>query len=182
MSLELRFALTGLKTLSGRTGSRLGWLLISRNLDRLRNPSDRWRRSKKSAGKRHVSQRLNILIAEDNATNRLILSQLLKDDHDIEFCDNGKAAVDAAERRIFDLILMDIHMPVLNGLEATEAIRATGNNVPIIALTADKEFADAPRSSGDGVNGIVLKPISIPELFDAIARHARVSVPSVDQD
>ena len=123
-----------------------------------------------------MSQRLNILIAEDNATNRLILSELLKHEHDIEFCDNGKSAIDAAERGGIDLILMDIHMPILNGLEATEAIRATGNEVPIIALTADKEFSESAASSDLGLNGIILKPIRVSELFGAIARHAPIPV------
>ncbi|GJL97049.1 MAG: hypothetical protein DHS20C06_08660 [Hyphobacterium sp.] len=129
-----------------------------------------------------MSQRLSILIAEDNATNRLILSELLKTEHHIEFCDNGKAAVDAAERGEFDLILMDIHMPILNGLEATQAIRATGNDIPIVALTADKEFANASSSASCGLNGIVLKPIAVIDLFDAIARHTPHHVSAEDQN
>jgi CheY-like chemotaxis protein len=119
-----------------------------------------------------VSQRLNILIAEDNATNRLILSELLKTDHDLEFCDNGKAAVEAVERGGIDVILMDVHMPILNGLAATTAIRATGNKVPIIALTADAEFAENPTALDCGLNDIILKPITVHELFEVIARHA----------
>jgi len=124
-----------------------------------------------------VSQRLNILIAEDNATNRLILSELLKTDHDLEFCDNGKAAVEAAKRGGIDVILMDVHMPILNGLEATAAIRAVGNDVPIIALTADKEFAETPTALDCGLNGIILKPITVHELFAAIAHY----VPACDR-
>ncbi|MDP3660959.1 ATP-binding protein [Phenylobacterium sp.] len=118
-------------------------------------------------------RRLRILAAEDNPTNQLVLRSLLAAvDCDLEIVGDGRQAVAAAKTGHFDLILMDIQMPEINGVEATRAIRAheatIGRRTPIIALSANvmnhqvKEYAEA------GIDHSVAKPIELAKLFAAI--------------
>lgn len=114
-----------------------------------------------------------MLVAEDNATNQKLLLALLKErGHRVTMAGNGREAVETSAARRFDLILMDVQMPEMNGLEATAAIRArereTGAHVPIIALTAHAMSGDRERCLEAGMDAYVAKPLRPDELFATI--------------
>jgi len=117
---------------------------------------------------------LRILAAEDNEVNQLVLKTLLAQAGlEPTIVENGEQAVAAWEREDWDLILMDIQMPVMDGPAATRAIRAreaeTGRGpIPIIALTANAMTHQSESYRAAGMNGLVAKPIKVGELFAAI--------------
>jgi CheY-like chemotaxis protein len=116
---------------------------------------------------------LRILLAEDNAVNRKLVTALLgKRGHTVVTVRNGREAVTAAEKRECDLILMDVQMPEMDGLEATVAIRVaekvTGSHVPIIALTAHAMKGDREACIGAGADGYLAKPVNAKALFELI--------------
>jgi len=116
---------------------------------------------------------LRILVAEDHAINqRLVMSLLRKAGHSVAMAGDGAEAVAAFEREPFDLILMDVQMPVMDGLAATAAIRArergTGSHAPIVALTAHAMKGDLERFLQSGMDGYVSKPIRPEELARVI--------------
>ncbi|MGO9107989.1 MAG: PAS domain S-box protein, partial [Thermoguttaceae bacterium] len=122
-----------------------------------------------------VPSGLCVLVVEDNEFNQEVVASLLKKrGHVAVLADNGKAALTAWEREPFDLILMDVQMPDMDGFAATEAIRAkeraTNNHVPIIALTAHAMKGDRERCLAAGMDAYVSKPIRAAELFEAIGR------------
>jgi PAS domain S-box-containing protein len=117
---------------------------------------------------------LHILLAEDNPFNqKLALGLLGKEGHSVVVVGNGTEAVARAEREAFDLILMDVQMPEMDGFQATAAIRrreaASGRRTPILAMTAYAMKGDRERCLAAGMDGYVSKPIRARELFDAIA-------------
>ncbi|MDU8913698.1 ATP-binding protein [Aestuariicoccus sp. MJ-SS9] len=105
-----------------------------------------------------------VLIVEDNRINRIVLRDLLeKDGHQVDEAHDGQQGVEKVKRNSYDLVFMDISMPVLDGVEATRAIRrseARGTRLPIIALTAHARLADKERFRAAGVDDILAKPIS----------------------
>jgi PAS domain S-box-containing protein len=126
---------------------------------------------------------LRILLVEDNATNQLVaLSLLEKDGHTVETALNGQEALTALAAQPFDVVLMDVQMPVMDGFEATahirEAERATGRHVPIIAMTAHAMKGDRDRCLCAGMDGYVTKPIRAEELCRALADFAPATASS----
>ncbi|MGV9010328.1 ATP-binding protein [Brevundimonas sp.] len=121
---------------------------------------------------------LHVLVVDDNATNRFVAGKLLElfgCTH--ETAEDGGQAVERASQRPFDLILMDIKMPVMDGIEATRAIRASGGSqalIPIVALTANADPRDEIEYLAAGMNGVVQKPIQ-PDLLLAAIRRALTS-------
>lgn len=119
---------------------------------------------------------LNILVAEDVTANADLLTLRLQDaGHHTEWVQNGALAVEAVQCRGYDLILMDVQMPEMDGLTATRKIRqweAEQNRsaIPIIALTAGAFQDDRDAANDAGMNGFVTKPIQFDKLFDEIAR------------
>ena len=118
---------------------------------------------------------LKILLAEDNATNQLLAIRLLeKRGHQIIVAGNGKEAVAAVEREPFDVVLMDVQMPELDGYEATRQIRqrekAAGGHMPIIAMTAHALKGDRERCLASGMDDYVAKPLRANELWQALAQ------------
>ena len=115
-----------------------------------------------------------ILIAEDNPTNRLVATRMLERmGHRVEAVENGREAVEAVQRGGFDLVLMDVMMPEMDGLAATEAIRRLGGaaaGIPIIGLTANAMAADQERCLAAGMTHFETKPISASRLGAAIVR------------
>jgi len=117
---------------------------------------------------------LRILLAEDSVLNqKLALALLDRQGHAVTIVGNGKRAVEAVSRDSFDLILMDISMPEMDGLEATAAIRdmqrAGGLHTPIIAMTAHALVGDRERCLEAGMDAYVAKPIRPQELYRTLA-------------
>ena len=118
---------------------------------------------------------LRILLAEDNAVNQRLASRMLeKRGHRVAVCCNGKEAVDSFANEVFDLILMDVQMPEMDGFEATAAIRKaeirTGRHIPIVALTAHAMKGDRERCLAAGMDAYLAKPIR-PEELDEVLDH-----------
>jgi two-component system, sensor histidine kinase len=114
----------------------------------------------------------HILVVDDNATNRMVAQSLVEMfDCTSESAEDGVEAVEAARSGRFDLILMDIRMPNMDGVEATKAIRAMPGPVgvtPIIALTANADPEDAKGYLAAGMNGVVEKPMKPEHLLNAL--------------
>jgi len=107
-----------------------------------------------------------ILLVEDNELNRDMLSRRLeRKGYTIAIAVDGQQAVDMAAATPYDLILMDMSLPVLDGWEATRLIRATGSKVPIIALTAHAMDGDERKAREAGCDDYDTKPIDLPRLL-----------------
>jgi CheY-like chemotaxis protein len=120
-----------------------------------------------------ASAGLSILLAEDNAVNQLVAVRMLeRQGHVVEVVSDGEQAVEALGRGKFDLVLMDVQMPNLDGLEATERIREierhTGEHLPILALTAHALKGDREKCLAAGMDGYLTKPITSAALQKAI--------------
>lgn len=115
---------------------------------------------------------LNILIVEDNKINQMVTKKLLdKSDHTCMIAENGLEAIELVEKLKFDLILMDIHMPVLNGFDASKKIRELGITTPIIALTASDKNEIINEMAINGINDVLVKPFEIKDLQVIIEKH-----------
>ena len=129
---------------------------------------------------------LHILVAEDNDINQQIITGLLGPlNGHVDMVDNGLQAVAAVTRSHYDFVLMDAHMPEMDGITATKKIRSLPepvSDVPIIALTADAMRGDRGKFLDAGMNDYVVKPIDQRELFKAIARGIDTSVPVPEAD
>lgn len=116
-----------------------------------------------------------ILLVEDNPTNILVATKMLKKaKQKVETATNGKEAFQLLESREFDLVLMDIQMPVMDGFEATQQIRKSGTafaDIPIIALTAGVMKEDIQRCYDIGMNDFLSKPVNYKELEEMLYRH-----------
>jgi CheY-like chemotaxis protein len=125
-----------------------------------------------------------ILLAEDNLVNqRLAVRFLEKDGHEVVVASNGEEAVAAWLRQPFDLILMDLQMPKMDGFEATLKIRSaeTGAvHIPIVALTAHAMNGDRERCLSAGMDDYLSKPIRPSDLRDIVLRHAKVEADSAN--
>jgi two-component system, sensor histidine kinase and response regulator len=118
---------------------------------------------------------LKVLLAEDNAVNRLLARRLLeKYGNTVIAVENGQEALEAIEREKPDLVIMDVQMPVMDGLEAIRTVRAkeqtSGLHLPIIALTAHAMKGDREKCLEAGADGYLTKPIRAAELFAALGR------------
>ena len=116
---------------------------------------------------------LRILLAEDNLVNQTLVVRLLeKRGQNVQVASNGREALEKLKNADFDLVLMDIQMPVMGGFEATAAVRemekGTGKHIPIVALTAHAVNGDRERCLAMGMDGCMAKPIRPEELFEQI--------------
>ncbi|TNE87127.1 MAG: response regulator [Deltaproteobacteria bacterium] len=113
-----------------------------------------------------------ILLAEDNATNRMVLRAMLGTlGCRVQVVENGVQAIDAVGRGRFDLVLMDCHMPDMDGFEATRAIVASGADVPVVALTASASDDVRQRCVDAGMADFITKPVSLERLRREVRRH-----------
>jgi signal transduction histidine kinase/ActR/RegA family two-component response regulator len=123
------------------------------------------------------SRALTVLVAEDNAVNRRLIQAVLESaGHHVTAASNGKQAVELFESQIFDLILMDIEMPEMDGIEATQAIREFEkgeSRVPIYALTAHALAGDRDKCLAGGMDGYISKPINVDEVLHIISGFAK---------
>ena len=124
-----------------------------------------------------ASSPLRVLVVEDVEVNRELLGEMLtREGHNVVFARDGGEAVALAARERFDVIVMDVHMPVMDGLEATRRIRRLGlpaGAVPIVGLSANVLEEERRRYLAAGMDRCLTKPIAWPELFSALAGAAR---------
>ncbi|MCX6344585.1 MAG: response regulator [Armatimonadetes bacterium] len=126
------------------------------------------------------NESLQILLAEDNPVNQLLVVRILeKRGHNMTVASNGRQAIEALSENKFDIVLMDVQMPEMDGIEATTSIRAreelTGEHIPIIAMTAHVMKGDRERCLAAGMDSYIPKPIQVSELLSVI--HSLVASP-----
>ncbi|MGH7505869.1 MAG: response regulator [Longimicrobiales bacterium] len=124
---------------------------------------------------RESREALDVLIAEDNEFNQVVIEEMMRRwRHNVTMVATGAAALETARRRRFDLILMDVHMPEMDGLQATMAIRAyeadAGGHVPIVAMTALAQPADREACIAAGMDDYIAKPLRSAELYQVVRR------------
>lgn len=120
-----------------------------------------------------AKEKLKVLVVEDVKLNQLLLKIILLDfGYEIDLADNGKIAIEKFQNNTYDIVLMDLQMPEMNGFEATTYIRETlKSKTPIIALTADVTTSDVQKCKAVGMNDYISKPIDEKLLFDKINKH-----------
>jgi signal transduction histidine kinase/ActR/RegA family two-component response regulator len=129
--------------------------------------------SQLAAAKTH--RKLRVLLAEDNAVNQKIAARVLeKQGHHVTVAADGRQALAALDRATFDVVLMDVQMPEMDGFEATAAIRGhereTGNHIPIIAMTAHAMPGDRERCIAAGMDSYIAKPLKVGELIELLEK------------
>ena len=112
-----------------------------------------------------------ILIAEDNDSNFVLMSYILKKHYQFERAKNGQEAVEMVDKNQYDIVLMDIKMPIMDGLEATKAIKEKHPDLPILALTANAFDSDRQLAMDAGCNDFLSKPVSSEECIETIKRY-----------
>ena len=138
-----------------------------------------------SASKPSIAQHLRVLMAEDNLINQRVATRFLnKLGHSVRVVDNGEKAIRALQEDEFDVVLMDIQMPVMDGFKATTAIRKqeelTGHHIPIIAMTAYAMSGDRERCLTAGMDDYVSKPINEASVAKACSLITKFNRSSVD--
>jgi signal transduction histidine kinase/ActR/RegA family two-component response regulator len=123
------------------------------------------------------SRRLRVLLAEDNAVNQKIASRVLeKQGHQVTVASDGREALAALDGACFDVVLMDVQMPQMDGFETTAAIRArerdTGMHLRIIAMTAHAMQGDRERCIAAGMDSYISKPLQVPELIALLEKYS----------
>jgi CheY-like chemotaxis protein len=141
-------------------------------------PTDRRASEPRPATAPGAVRQLRILVAEDNPVNQKLIERILqRDGHAVTMADNGRICVDLFARQGFDLVLMDMQMPEMSGLEATAAIRReerrSGAHIPIIALTANTSIEDREACLLAGMDQVLAKPVSIPRLRSLLTQLGR---------
>lgn len=112
-----------------------------------------------------------ILVAEDNDSNYILMTYILKRDYEFVRAANGQEAVDLADGGNIDLVLMDIKMPMMDGLEATRIIKERHPQLPVIALTANAFDSDRQLALDAGCDDFLAKPISSAKCLETIAKY-----------
>ena len=115
------------------------------------------------------------MVVEDVPLNQLLIKMILINfGFQFDIAGNGKIAIEKLQQNNYDIILMDLQMPEMNGFEATEYIRNTMNSqIPIIALTADVTTVDVEKSKTIGMNDYISKPIDEKLLYDKIIKYLK---------
>jgi signal transduction histidine kinase/CheY-like chemotaxis protein len=152
---------------------------LAARMRHISNPTAPSNRSDKPATVHSTIARLRVLVAEDNPVNQKLIERILeRDGHDVVIAENGKVCCDAWQQQTFDLVLMDMQMPEMSGLEAAEFIRReetlTGQRIPIIALTANTTPEDRDACLGSGMDEVLSKPVSIPRLRETLEYYSKM--------
>lgn len=125
-------------------------------------------KTQKSLSAPHLENK-KILIAEDNAINKVLIQSMLKPTSaSLTIVENGQLAVETIEQEEFDLVLMDIHMPVMDGIEAQKRIKQLKPNIPVVALTANVMKQDVDSYLAQGFISHISKPIDINDLYGSL--------------
>lgn len=122
-------------------------------------------------------ENIKVLVAEDMPLNQLLIKIILNDfGFDVDIAGNGKIAIENLEENKYDIILMDLQMPEMNGFEATAHIRGKMNmQIPIIALTADVTTVDLEKCKAIGMNDYISKPVDEKLLYSKIITYLKKS-------
>jgi PAS domain S-box-containing protein len=134
---------------------------------------------KLSDSKMEMGLNLNVLVVDDNQINRILVNKVLQRwGTKVDFAENGQQAIDKVEsNKNYDVVLMDVHMPVMGGLEATEKLRAKTDpyfqQLPIVALTASMLSSEVNEMSNAGMNDFILKPFEPKTLFDKLSKYQK---------
>jgi len=132
-----------------------------------------------SNNKMEIGLRLNVLVVDDNQINRILVNKVLKKwGTTVDFAENGQEAVNKVEtNKNYDVVLMDVHMPIMGGLEATQIIRAKPEayfqQLPIVALTASMLSNEVNEMTKSGMNDFILKPFEPKTLYDKLIRYQK---------
>ena len=114
----------------------------------------------------------NILIVDDNKINQIVTQNILKKKgYTCDLASNGMDAIDMLKNENFDLVLMDINMPEMNGLDATTVVRTFNTHIPIIALTAVEEGEIRDQALSVGMNDVIIKPYDTQQFFQTIMKN-----------
>ena len=111
-----------------------------------------------------------VLVAEDNDSNYILMTYILRNHYQVVRAKNGQEAVDMAGREDIDMILMDIKMPIMDGLDATEKIKKARPSLPIVALTANAFDSDRQLALDAGCDEFLAKPINSSQCLQMIAQ------------
>ncbi|AWM41640.1 PAS domain S-box protein [Gemmata obscuriglobus] len=123
---------------------------------------------------------LRVLVAEDNEFNaRLVEELLVRRGHRVQVVADGRQALSRAGTNDFDVLLLDVHMPELNGFEVVRALRAAGSQLPVIGLTARSRPEDREECLAAGMDDFLTKPVRLPDLLAAMERLVPTNAPAV---
>ena len=111
-----------------------------------------------------------VLVAEDNDSNFVLMSYILKKCYQFERAKNGLEAVELVDKNQYDIVLMDIKMPVMDGLEATKVIKGKHPDLPVVALTANAFDSDRQLAMDAGCDDFLSKPVSSEACLETIKR------------
>lgn len=126
----------------------------------------------KNSASEKLIKNASILIVDDNKINRLVTSKILKGlDANVSEAKSGEDTLELLKKQSFDLILMDVHMPGMDGFETTAAIRTFDTYIPVIALTATNLGEITEKMEESGMNGYIVKPYSMHEFVNTIVSH-----------
>lgn len=110
-----------------------------------------------------------ILVAEDNDSNYILMSYILRKSYEIARAVNGQEAVDMVAKEKFDMVLMDLQMPVMDGLTATKIIKSTHPELPVLAVTANVFGSDREAALAAGCDEFITKPVNAAGCLEIIA-------------
>jgi CheY-like chemotaxis protein len=135
-----------------------------------------------AAAAKHPRLSGRILVAEDSAANQaLIRAMLSRMGLIVEIAENGQEALEWLEKETFDMVLMDMQMPVMNGYDATRSIRRNGWTLPVVALTAHAMKGDDQKCLEAGCNEYLSKPIDRDKLRSVLMKYCSASAPAADR-
>ncbi|MDP1783895.1 MAG: ATP-binding protein, partial [Sulfuricurvum sp.] len=123
-----------------------------------------------------ISLALKVLVVDDYEINRMLIGEVLSFHYGIsaDFANNGEEAVAMVDKNSYDLVFMDVNMPVMDGITATHIIRKTDTMLPIIALTANAMEGDSEKFIGEGMNDYLIKPLDYAELKRVLMRFSNM--------
>ena len=109
-----------------------------------------------------------VLIAEDNDSNYMLMTYILKNHYEFFRAYNGQEALEMVKKEPYDLVLMDLKMPIMNGLEATRQIKAEYENLPVVAITANAFDSDRQQAMDAGCEAFLTKPVSATQCLEIL--------------